>query len=486
MPIDQPAAAGVARPSLPSVPSRTAFPLTIVAEIDSIFDGEWLTWGDTDRDGLPEFIGMDLEQPTQWRTVIAERQPDNTYNAHYPLPPGYLLPWATGDLDGDFKMEIIGQNGSTIVVYESVEIGGFPSTLVWTSPPLSSIFGYSTVADSDGDGRMEIIHSQNGGTARLVIFECRGDDSYSQVFNSPTPGNRSSAEKVILDLDQDGRMEIAVCGNGSGNGGLLYIFESTKDDEWQQVWIDSTGLFNAYTAKGGTDSDGNGRPELFIRGNDFSVFPPVTWPARVYEATDDNEFELVTIIPVPGSGGGSPSDAYGDLDGDGHYEYVARESGSAADPGALWVYAASSESVWLPIASIDDPEHSMGLTLTVNMNGNAKSEVVVAPNGLGFQTTRVWEYQPTSDARTAPRTVLSVVPNPASGVTRICWSQPALAPAALVVHDVRGRLVTQLEARGGWLEWRPTNIPGGVYFLRLIDASGASQGTSRVTVVPTK
>jgi hypothetical protein len=470
-------------------PQVLAFPLTVVAEIDTVIDGDWTVFADTDRDGLMEIVSTDqitgISIPT---VVVAERQPDNTFVVHYPLGlHRYLLTYATGDLDGDGKMEIIGQQGSNVYVYESAEPWEFPTRLAWTSPPLSNVGGHTTVGDSDGDGRMEIIHSRNtfSGTSRLVIFENRGDDEYVQVFSELTPGNAAVGEKVVLDLDQDGRREIAM----GGSDGFVYIFESIADDTWQQVFVDSTGLKNAYAAEGGVDTDRNGKPELFVRGNAFGSEPPV-WPAIVCEAVGDDAFVRVGTILVPGDGGGVTTDALGDLNGDGSAEYIARVGRAPWEPpGGLLIYSAVAEGNWQPVAFLEDVGSLMGMHYTCDLNSNGRPEIFwMGDLAWTFTpTSRVYAYEPTSDTIGSPASrTFTLAPNPIrQGATALvragAWS---LAASTLAVHDVGGRLVARNDMRGQALEWRPRELAAGVYFVRLTDARGANLGAARVVVLP--
>ncbi len=373
---------------------------------------------------------------------------------------------------------------------ESPDPWSFPSRVAWVSPPVSNVGGKTTIGDSDGDGRMEIIHSRNtfSGTSRLVIFENQGDDAYVEVYNEALlPRNASTGEKVVLDLDQDGRREIAMC----GSEGFVHIVETQGDNSWSLVFVDSTGLMNAYAAAGGSDSDGNGRPELFIRGNDFSVFPPTTWPARVYEASGDDQFELVATIPVPGGGSGVATAALGDLDGDGRAEYIATKHVVPWEPpGGLFVYKALAEGAWQLVTFIEDIGSLMGIAYVCDLNQNGRGDIFWMGT-LGWTSTpvsRVFEYEPTSDvATTAPRRAFRILPNPVPrGGVATLWTAAAPIAPILLVHDVRGRLVARHDLRGRALEWWPRDLAAGVYFVRLTDARLGDFGTTRALVLPVR
>lgn len=207
-------------------------PLHIVAELPPVLYNQ-IAFGDTDHDGRNEIVFY-VNDDLVFKYWIMEEQGSNTYTLEYEGPP--LVPYATGDLDGDGKSEIIGQRGYQIQVYESVDASSYPTQLVWSSPPMSNIIGDATVGDTDRDGKMEIIHSING-PSYLIIFENTGDDTYEEVFSTYTVWQDES-EKVVADLDGDGLIEIAFC----GSSGVVSVFESPADNQWSLTWRDSTGL----------------------------------------------------------------------------------------------------------------------------------------------------------------------------------------------------------------------------------------------------
>ena len=220
-----------------------------------------MTFGDTDHDAKNEVIVYWRDEAWNFSYRILEEQGNNVYALEY--LGADLVPYATGDLDQDGKEEIVGQSENLVRVYESPTPTSYPSQLVWSSSVLTNVVGETTIGDTDRDGRMEIIHSENHwtGTASLLIFECAGDNSFQQVASIVT-GSGDNGEKVIADLDGDGLVEIAL----SGLEGVVHIYESPADNTWVETWTDSTGLRNAYGVEGGRDTDGNGKPETVRHG----------------------------------------------------------------------------------------------------------------------------------------------------------------------------------------------------------------------------
>jgi hypothetical protein len=324
---------------------------------------------------------------------------------------------------------------------------------------MSNVVGFTSIGDTDKDGNMEIVHSQNGfsGTSQLVIFEHVADDSLVQAFIGPLNGNAASGEKVIADLDGDGRTEIAV----SGDLGWVHIYESCGDSCWQLSWVDSTGMSSAYAVEGGFDSDHNGKPEFFVLGN---VFAPTafSWAALVYEADGDNQFQLVSTIQIPTAFIGETKSALADLDCDGTLEYIVWTF------EGLWIYRSASVNNWELVSMIADPGgpvNAQSAIQTYDLNGNAIPELIWAGN----PRTIVLEHNQTSDSRLANELMLRSYPNPARGTVTMILKHPSLASARLDVFDIRGRLVDRrsVEVRNKCFQYRVENLPSGIYGIQV-------------------
>ena len=360
--------------------------LQVVAEIHQ---AAWQTavFGDTDHDGKNEVILCWPDSGGVSRYWILEEQEDNEYSIE--LVGGRLIPFAAGDLDRDGKSELIGQVGSQICVYEALDPASYPTELVWTSPAISNIIASATVGDTDRDGHMEIIWSQNFDVqdGNLLFFENTGDNSFELVGSVRTVGSENTAEQVVGDFDGDGLIEIATSGDG-----YLNIFEAVADNSWLHTWSYHTGMINNYALEGGIDTDGNGKPELFLMGNCCFPREEYRWTTMVFEAVADNEFALVGEFRF-GSGIGYPYNALGDLDGDGESEYLME-----ADC-VLLTYRATGIGSWGLSESQTDPGCYRDGLFVFDVNGNGRSEVFWLSNRFPLPMTVVLE---------APRTPVEV------------------------------------------------------------------------------
>jgi VCBS repeat protein len=436
-----------------------------------------LAFGDTDHDGFNEVIMAVTFGDFTYR--ILEEQGNNAYVEEFVGP--YVNPYASGDFDGDGNSEVLGQYGDRLFVYESPSPSTHPSLISWQSPPLTNVLGYATVADTDGDGRIEIIHSVNTfGIARLVIYENTGDNTFCQVHYS-LGSPQDDGPKLVADLDGDGRKEIALC----GTYGYIHVYESLGDDLWAQTFFDSTGLDNAYAVAGGVDTDGNGRPELFVTGDSQEV--PGERQTFVYEAVCNDHFTRVAILPFYDAHRGGLRSCVADLDATGREEFIY------AVFSQLLVYRSCAPRQWAIVLTVPDPDsdgtHTLALPFDVNRNG--RPELFWVESGhAAFGNTLVLEHT------TVPHTGVSnpqsaearftVFPNPCRAVaTLLLPSDPRSAASTIATFDASGRLVARSKVEGGdnRLLWSVTPLRPGIYFLRLESSAGAALAQGRVTVI---
>jgi hypothetical protein len=134
------------------------------------------------------------------------------------------------DFDGDGRNELItadyngplGADVATLRIFESDDRGEW--TQVWSYAAGPRIFSGMAVADTDGDGKIELIAGKIGGSylggpyvgPRVYIFESDGDNSLKldhliEVDPSPTSAAFSFLDDLAVgDMNADGKPEIAV------------------------------------------------------------------------------------------------------------------------------------------------------------------------------------------------------------------------------------------------------------------------------------
>ena len=437
-------------------------------------------FGDTDHDGHEEiFMTVDFIDSTS--LVTLEVEDEATYTDVASLQT-FFVPYAVGDLDGDGRSEVVGQTSFSIDIFEASDPTTHPAIPSWSSPPLSNIIGRSAIGDTDCDGRMEIIHSIN--PSRLVIYENKGDDTFEQRYFHQGPFQDQS-RKVIADLDGDGVPEIAV----SGHQGILQIFESIADDTWVRTYVESTGRVNAYGLAGGLDTDGNGRPELFLVGDRW---PPEFNPVRnvcIYEATSNDTYVRVATLVYDDQhiGGLFNAIAVANVDEVGLPEALVRFYRvlircRAVAPGQ-WV---------LELAALDPSTTGQHTSVYAHdLNLNSRPEIFWLTDANIFLSSLVLEHPGVSPVGAVPHFELDplrleVWPNPARDRATIRLLGDRTRATQLTVIDAAGRLVRRhaLPHESTRTFSLPFLAPyAGIYFLQLEDAHGRILARGRTTII---
>jgi hypothetical protein len=470
------------QPTLASAPpSQAADPdaFQIIARVPSVPYGA-MAFGDSDHDGLNE-VAIDASDGLGLRLELFENRPDGTYDKELVGP--YVLPYAICDLDEDGNSEIFAQNSDVLQLYEAPSPSTHPTILVWTSPTLTNIIGSPTVGDTDRDGQMEIIHSINHwGPSDLVIYENTGDNTFAQRYLERVDTTQDVGLKVIADLDGDGLIEISFC----GTYGFLHIIESPANDTWQEIFFDATSLESAYSVAGGVDTDGNGRPELFVPGDDGGLRI-----VYVYEAVADNSFVRVATLSYEDGYIGGLKSVVANTHGGPPAEYVLQVFDQ------LNVYRVVAPGEWVLSACFPDPDppnidHTALSAFDVNRNGRDELFWASQAGESGSGDTFVLEGSPTSDVGlpvTRPLSTLQVSPTPcrsSHAATIRVDSQAASAMSTLCAYDAAGRLVLRegIPPRAAPTFSLPAaQLPPGLYLLRVDDHSGRPLAIGRTVIL---
>ncbi|QDV05152.1 FG-GAP repeat protein [Planctomycetes bacterium Poly30] len=213
------------------------------------------------------------------------------------------LPWeaasfALGDFDGDALMDLaVAESaalffplGSEIATYLGVAGGGLSSIPVLSSSATQA--DTLRTLDADGNGRDDLVAFRRAGSLLLSLFESRSDGSFAAPESIDT-GNRRLGEVQVLDLEQDGDLDLMVGGETAAQ--LLVVLNESLTDIGSTYCAfavpNSTGSVGAIEGYGGT--------EVFQQALELSV---TELPASVFG------FFLASQTPalvpdVPGSEG---------------------------------------------------------------------------------------------------------------------------------------------------------------------------------------
>lgn len=433
----------------------------------------YVAFGDSDHDLKNEAI-IYVNDNYTYHYRILEEQGGNVYSDEYSGPE--LIPYAVGDFDGDGLSDLVGQSGDRLYVYESLDANSYPTRLAWTSPPLMNVEGFVKAADTDGDGRQEFLYSYNplSGMSKFYIFENTGPDAYTQVYVTNLTYDDNTGEKVIADLDGDGKTEIVMC----GLLGKVYGIEATGNNQWRRVWTADTGLFNAYAAEGGVDTDGNGKPEVFVSG---SSDPRWCWETQVFEADPDNLFHMVTYLDTTDGYLGLGINAMGDFDGTPPAEFISEGNSH------FWIWLPTGIGTWALSQTVEDPLGAGHVFLqSYDVNRNGRDEIFWDADDEIHRPARTLVLEAESSAGVdlaGPGMAggIRVVPNPCRSEVHLILPEAGSA-RRVSVFDIGGRLRYSGALTGGSSTWECRDLGAGVYWLRVEDGGGSVVGRAKVVI----
>jgi hypothetical protein len=371
-------------------------------------------------------------------------------------------------------------------LYESPTSSSFPTQLVWQSPALANILGSAICGDTDRDGNLEIIHSVNTGTSKLIIFENKGDNNFQQVYYD-VHAPQDDGRKAIADFDGDGLMEIAVC----GTYGHLRIYESPSNDVWVHAFDDPTALDSAYGIAGGLDTDGNGLPELFIAGNVWDEATQSTLrKIYIYESPGPDQYQRVRVFTYSDQHTGGLDDALvvTNIDGVGLPELVIKFFRE------IHIYRAPGPGQWNSTLAAIDPDiggiRTAIYCLDANDNGLPEVFWLTSANTLTMSPSMIVEHPGVAPSDIAVSGSsgferLVVTPTPSRSATTIQLGPRSAQAAALAFFDASGRLIGRYPHNTGRLgfDFTATALRPGIYFIRAQDGSGTTLATGRAVVV---
>ena len=260
-----------------------------------------------------------------------------------------FLPRAIADTDNDGRMEILCNPPEVTFLLEQSAPGEFPTKRIWE---VQGKWG-RTVVDADADGRAEIFARDTAANA-ISVYEADGDNSYrnTAILENPTVGdNRLSANLATGDFDGDGQIEILI----ADDDGDVFIYEASGDNRYQQTWVARLDEGEPELFAGG-DMDGDGKDEFAICAKTGTEIGTIGlddrynhWLLTVFAAAGDDRYRPVWTQRIRDVQDGGNGMTIADADNDGRNElciavapnfYLVQHDGRDYRP--IWHHAATN------------------------------------------------------------------------------------------------------------------------------------------------
>jgi hypothetical protein len=459
----------------------------------NINGGGRLLVDNTDHDSQVELIFRRWVAQS-FGVYFAEFVPPDSWDIYESINVDSVLVWGSGDFDNDGCADLVTYGDASsggppvpiVSVYESPDSFSYPANEVWRDTVGFALVQPISTYDVDGDSLPEIFklgwRKEDSVTIYYPfgIYESIGDNQYDTIFMGTGLGSLSSTI-AFGDFDGDSLNEFVV-----GNiDGWYQIWECAGDNNYQLLQQQQLPTLNIKDCFSIPDADGDGRPEFVVKGY---VIPSAEIHVFIFEAINDNTYEIIKTFTLPGGTYyGGYSDA-GDVDGDSIPE-IALE----ARQNVSIIKAVSNDSFYI-FDSI--PGNDNGSSIRVyDIDGNGLSEVIISGN----DETRIYEYE-VGVAENIPSETqsmgLRVSPNPFRDQTNIRYSIRnsgyLVQYPTLKIYDACGRLVRDfdlgLSIRNhlSAISWSGDDdvgrkLPGGVYFLTL--TAGDYSATEKLLLI---
>jgi hypothetical protein len=281
-----------------------------------------------------------------------------------------------GDTDGDSLLELLVDDDTTMALYESMDYHSYPSTnRIWSRYEDCMCPLEAKIGDLDRDGFQEILYYNGQRADGYQVYEYDGTDSYNwktaiRFFDHVLD---YTGEPCWGDIDSDGRTEIVA----GGIHGEVIMYECVADDSFEFVWQDSAGGPDAYSTEYLGDTDGDGR-------NEFMIASSSIWAGQIgfsiFEATGDNQFELVSRFGIDRYTFSDGDMVTGDFTGEG-YDEIALCTGRN-----ITIIRAFGDNDWRQIARYRNSQLDLeiyGYRINENHNSNLLNLIRV-PNSTWF------------------------------------------------------------------------------------------------------
>lgn len=205
-----------------------------------------------------------------------------------------LIPKDLADSDGDGLMELLCSVNDSNFILEQATVNTFPQEIQWQE--VGRRHYAARFGDTDGDGQLEVLLKDFNdyfvfdGAFLQYDSVAKLEDNSGNYLGSIAP------RALVGDFDGDGRIETVY---GDFDGDLL-VYEHQDGNVYERSFLDTTDFRKSgnYIAQG--DFNGDGEAEIFLAvhqnvglRNDDNEYDALFFWLRILKASGDNTFEVL-------------------------------------------------------------------------------------------------------------------------------------------------------------------------------------------------
>ncbi|MEW6110210.1 MAG: FG-GAP-like repeat-containing protein [Nitrospirota bacterium] len=225
--------------------------------------GAYATSADIDGDGYDEIIVSQGPDPKNSATLRAFKRNGTFITEYTAFDTKYGLTLSSGDIDGDWKDELIvgmGPDPKNPATLKILKYNGVGFAELLTQTVLDTKYGINTaVGDIDGDGIPEIITAPGPGPNNPSIIRImKQDEQGLSVVNTFTAFNGTYGANIATgDIDGDGLAEI-IAGTGPDpkNPATVRVYKADGSLIMELTPYDAKHSFGVTLASADFDNDG--------------------------------------------------------------------------------------------------------------------------------------------------------------------------------------------------------------------------------------
>lgn len=268
-----------------------------------------MAMGDVDNDGFLDLVAGFFSSKAQ----LLRNDQRGGFEAGVELPSGaYAADLRLADFDGDGWLDLVvaGSSNPNLLLRNN-GAGGFATSVELPRLPGGGLWTEALeVGDMDGDGWLDIVLANPGGSNQLLRNDGTGGFQASGVVDLPSKAMGDALRLAVGDLDRDGWLDIVVAGE-TGRGILVYN--------------NGAGAFNGFTDITQPWTLGEGAPDVALGDVDNDGFLDIVlgkWGHANLLLRNDGSGGFSQPEELAGGATPTTSLAIGDMDGDGSLDIV--------------------------------------------------------------------------------------------------------------------------------------------------------------------